>query len=107
MKNWTMNIKSWIKDSMAKFKSKYREMKDSIPKKTGNVMCIISMYIMTIGFFLFMPIIFTLLSTLMGSGLIAKIVYDVVFYTTWVVILISLLVWAFFKEYKTNKQAKK
>lgn len=92
-----------MKDFLINLNEKYRGFKDSIPTNIGKIAERVLFFIVAIGFLLFIPIVFALLSTLMGAGTIAAAVYHGVFYTTWVVMIISLILWLFFKEYK-NKE---
>lgn len=92
-----------MKEFLTNLSQKYREFKDSIPTNTGKLAERILFFIVAIGFLLFIPIVFVLLSTLMGAGTISVAAYQGVFYTTWVVLLISLALWLFFKEFKDKE----
>lgn len=85
---------------MKKIKEKYRKMKNLINPNVGKILERIFFFIMIIGTFIFVPIALTIFSTLSGSGSISHSVYLGIFYTTWSVIIISFILWIFFKEYK-------
>lgn len=92
-----------IKSEINNLHSKYRKQKDKIPNNIGKIIAKVSLILLMFIFLIFIPIMFTTLSTLVGNGVINKVAYDVVFYTTWAVAFLSLLVWTFFKEYSKNK----
>lgn len=94
MKDILSNIKDQYK--------KYKNMKSKIPTKVGKIIERVFFFILVIGTFIFIPVIFTLLSTLAGSGTIAISAYNGVFYATWAILFVSLLAWIFFKEYKNK-----
>ncbi len=85
-------------------KSKNKKIKDGIDIDVGKSIEKVFFYIVIITLFLFIPIIFTLLSTLMGGNYITSSLYYGIFYTTWVIFFISLFVWLYFKEFKYKKK---
>ncbi len=87
---------------MSKIFTKYRAMKDKIDTDKGKIVEKVFGIILLVTLFLFIPITFTLLSTLVGLGKLPLIAYQVIFYLTWSILLISFIVWTFFREYKNK-----
>ena len=109
IKKTTNSIKSGIqkmKNSITKLKNnsykKYRNIKDSIDKKVGKIMFTIFNVSMMILFLLIMPILFTVMTTLLVSagGPISLLTYKIVFYSLWILLVIIFSMRSFFKEYK-------
>ncbi len=85
---------------MKKLKEKYRAMKDSIDVNVGKVVEKVFFIIVVITTFVLIPILFTTLSTLAGIGTITLTSYNIIFYVVWSILILSFLVWMFFREYK-------
>ncbi len=89
--------------NMKKLFKKYKDWKNSIDTSVGKKVEKIFSSIVIIITFLIIPIFFTLLSTLAGSGTITFLFYNIVFYITLIMLIISLIIWVMFLEFK-NKQ---
>lgn len=85
---------------MKEIKNRYRVIKDSVDTKTGKIIEKVFYYIVIITTFLFIPIFFTLFSTLAGANIISLSVYHGIFYTTGTLLILCFIVWCFFREYK-------
>ncbi len=89
---------------MKKFFEKIKETSKSIKSKininTGKVVERVFFWIVIITLLLFIPIGFTVFSTMMGAGTVSSTAYYAIFYTTWAFFFISLIVWRFFREFK-------
>ena len=102
IKKTTNSIKSGIQKIKNNSHKKYRNIKDSIDKKVGKIMFTIFNVSMMILFLLIMPILFTVMTTLLVSagGPISLLTYKIVFYSLWILLVIIFFVRSFFKEYK-------
>lgn len=91
-------IKKFRQDSNIK----YRKVKDSINKDVGKkVFSILNILVITIFIFV-IPIMFTTLTMFLvtAGGSISLLTYHIIFYLTWVILLILVIARIFFKEYK-------
>ncbi len=89
-----------MKDKLKAIGQKYRSMKDGIDTDVGKIVERVFFYVVVITTFVLIPVLFTLLSTMMGAGSISSGAYYGIFYTIWAVLFISFFVWRFFREYK-------
>ena len=96
------NSKNILKSSFENFGKKYRNVKDSIDDKTGKIVFHIFNTLMIIVILVVMPILFTVMTTLLVSagGPISALAYKITFYLVWLLFIILFLIRTFFKEYK-------
>ncbi len=93
------NFKQAIKKQVDQAKKQYRNLKDKINPKTGSKIYSIVKISLIVDFFLLVPILFTILSTLAGNGQISYTAYEIVQWVTLGVLIIELITLLFFKEY--------
>ncbi len=79
---------------------KYKEIKHNIINdKVGKKLFFITKIIILITFFLVIPILFTLISTLAGNGIIPMVVWEVIKWSILSILIVLLFVLIFFNEF--------
>ena len=84
---------------------KNRKVKDSINKDIGKkTYQVLNILVITI-FIVIIPILFTTLTMFLNTsnnpeGVISLLTYHIIFYMTWVILLLLVMARSFFKEYK-------
>ncbi len=91
-----------IKEAFVKIHTKHRKVKDSINKETGKKVYIVFNVLTILLFLLVMPILFTVMTTLLVSagGFITTLAYRITFYLIWLLLIILFSIRTFFSEYK-------
>ncbi len=93
-------MKEEKKGMITKLKEKNTKIKDGIDKEVGKKVFNVFRIIMIVLFWVVIPITAVALTTLAGSGTIAYVVYQAVIWPLWIVLLISFVIWTYFKDFR-------
>lgn len=99
MKNSLKKVNKKIAKFLKFSKDKWREMKNSIPSEIGGKIFKLIKISLIATTFIIIPVLFTTLSTLMGSGIIISSIYYGVFYSIVSLYAIMVILLLFFMEY--------